>query len=103
VEAREGNEVMAAAITYLQECLAESEYSEVAYRRIGLGVEAWDITSPDEDVTVRLCDNDGQIEVYLFTGGKAQICSGQMTFRHALAAPAFVAQAVDQIIADYIL
>ena len=93
---------MAAAITYLQECLAESEYSEVAYRRIGLGVEAWDITSPDDEATVRICDNDGQIEVYLFTNGRAMIESGRMTFRHNLAAPTFVAAAVDQIVADYL-
>lgn len=94
---------MTTKMSYIEECLAESDYSEVAYRRIGFGYETWDITGPDEDATVRLCDNDGQIELYLFTGGRAMIESGQMTFRHNLAAPAFVAAAVDQVVADYVL
>lgn len=89
-------------MSYVEEILELSDYSEVAYRRIGMGMEMWDITSPDEDATVRICDNDGQIEVYLFTNGRAMIESGQMTFRHNLAAPALVAAAVDQIVADYL-
>lgn len=89
--------------SYIEEILEESDYSEVAYRRIGMGMEMWDITGPDEDATIRIVDNDGQIDVYLFTGGKAQIESGKMTFRHQLAAPAFVASAIDQIAADYLL
>jgi hypothetical protein len=68
-----------------------------------MGMEMWDITSPDDEATVRIVvDNDGQVEIYLFTGGKAQLESGRMTFRHQLAAPAFVAAAVDQIVADYL-
>lgn len=90
-------------VTYIEEILEESEYSEVAYRRIGMGLEVWDITGPDEEATIRIVDNDGLIEVYLFTGGRAQIESGKMTFRHNLAAPAFVAAAIDQVAADYLL
>jgi hypothetical protein len=86
----------------IEEIIELSDYSEVAYRRIGFGMETWDITSPDDEATVRICDDDGQIEVYLFTNGRAMIESGRMTFRHNLAAPTFVAAAVDQIVADYL-
>jgi hypothetical protein len=93
---------MTTTMSSIEEILEHSDYSEVAYRRIGFGMETWDITGPDEDATVRICDNDGQIEVYLFTNGRAMIESGRMTFRHNLAAPTFVAAAVDQIVADYL-
>lgn len=97
------NKTSNAKLSYIEECLAESDYSEVAYRRIGMGLEMWDITGPDEEATIRIVDNDGQIEIYLFTNGRAMIESGHMTFRHNLAAPAFVAAAIDQIAADYLL
>lgn len=92
---------MTTTLSHIEEIIELSDYSEVAYRRIGFGYETWSITSPDEDVTVQISDDDGNIIVYLFTGGRAQIESGRMTFRHNLAAPAFVAAAVDQIIRDY--
>jgi hypothetical protein len=89
----------------IEEILELTDYSDVAYRRTdlegGFG-EIWDITLPDEGTTVRVCDTDGQIEVYLFTGGRAQICEGQMTFVHTFAAPAYVAAALDQIVADHL-
>ena len=33
----------------IEEILELSDYSEVAYRRIGFGMETWDITSPDDE------------------------------------------------------
>lgn len=86
----------------IEEILELSDYSEVAYRRIGFGMETWDITTPDECATIRICDDDGEINIYLLTNGRAMIESGRMTFRHNLAAPTFVAAAVDQIVADYL-
>lgn len=62
--------------------------------------EIWDITLPEEETTIRVCDDDGQITVYLFTG-PAQIESGRMTFLHNLAAPTYVAMVIDQLVADY--
>lgn len=92
-------------ISPIREILDITEYSEVAYRRTdlecGLG-EMWDITTPDEQTTIRLCDNDGQIELYLFTGGRAQIESGAMTFRHHMAGPIYVAAAIDQLAVEFL-
>ena len=92
---------MTTKTSYIEEILEQSDYSEVAYRRIGFGIETWDITGPDEDATVRIADDDGLIVVTLLTNGKAMVESGQITFRHQLAAPAFVASAIDQIVVDY--
>lgn len=92
---------MNTTVSHIQECLELSDYSEVAYRRIGFGMETWDITLPDEETTIRVCDDDGLIVVYVFSGGRAQIESGRMTFRHNLAAPTYVAMVIDQLVADY--
>lgn len=77
---------------------------EVSNRRTdlegGYG-EMWDITLPDEQTTIRVCDNDGQIWVIAFTGGHAQIIDGEQKFSGALAAPAFVAAALTEIIGYY--
>lgn len=89
--------------SYVTEILELTDYAEVAYRRTdmeaGLG-EIWDITLPDEESTVRICDDDGTIRVYLFTGGRAMINEGEATFSRHLAAPGFVAMVVDQLVAD---
>lgn len=94
---------MSTQTSYISEILDLTEYAEVAYRRTdlecGLG-EMWDITAPDEQSTVRICDDDGTIRVYLFTGGRAQINSGEATFARHLAAPGFVAMVIDQLVAD---
>lgn len=90
--------------SHIQECIELTDYAEVAYPRPDLAGgcdEIWDITLPDEETTIRVCDDDGQISVYLFTGGRAQIESGRMTFRHNLAAPTYVAMVIDQLVADY--
>lgn len=88
--------------SYIEEILDHSNVGEVAYRRIGFGLETWDIAAPDEDVTIRISDDDGLIIVTLFTGGRAMLEAGRMTFSRNLAAPAFVASAIDQIAADYL-
>ena len=92
------------ALSHIEEILDIAGLSEVAYRRAelegGLG-QMWDITLPDEETTIRLIDDDGQVVVYLFTGGRAQIESGKMTFRHQMAAPTYVAMMLDQLVADY--
>lgn len=89
--------------SYISEILELTDYMEVAYRRTdmegGIG-EIWDITLADEQSTVRICDDDGTIRVYLFTGGRAQINSGEATFARHLAAPGFVAMVIDQLVAD---
>ena len=43
---------MTTTMSSIEEILEHSDYSEVAYRRIGFGMETWDITGPDEDATV---------------------------------------------------
>lgn len=94
---------MSTQTSYITEILDLTDYAEVAYRRTdmegGLG-EIWDITLPDDESTVRVCDDDGTIRVYLFTGGKAQLIAGEATFSHHLAAPGFVAMVIDQLVAD---
>ena len=96
---------MTTTTSYIEEILDIAGLAAVAYRRTdlecGLG-EMWDITAPDDSATVRVLDNDGQIMVLLFTGGRAQILDGQMTFDHTFAAPAYVAAALDQIVADHL-
>jgi len=92
-------------ISPIRDILDITAYAEVAYRRTDLECgfgEMWDITTPDEQTTIRLCDNDGQIELYLFTGGRAQINSGSMTFRHHMAGPIYVAAALDQLAAEFL-
>lgn len=96
------NDMSTTTASYIEEILEYSDYSEVAYRRIGFGLETWDITGPDEDATIRIADDDGLIIVTLLTGGRAMLEAGRMTFSHNLAAPAFVASAIDQIAADYL-
>lgn len=95
---------MTTTISHIQEALELTDYAEVAYRRLelegGLG-EIWDITLPDEQTTIRLVDHDGTIYVYVFVNGRAQIEDGRMEFRHALAAPVYIAMVVDQLVADY--
>lgn len=91
--------------SHIQDCIELTDYAEVSYPRPDLAGgcgEIWDITLPDEQTTIRVCDDDGQISIYLFTGGRAQIESGRMTFRHNLAAPGYVAMVIDQLVADYI-
>jgi hypothetical protein len=90
--------------TTVEEILDIAGLSEVAYPRpelTGGSCEMWDITLPDEETTIRLIDDDGQVVIYLFTGGRAQIESGRMTFRHRMAAPTYVAMMLDQLVADY--
>lgn len=63
-------------ISPARECIDLTDYAEVAYRRSdlegGCG-EIWDITGPDEQSTVRICEDDGDIVIYLFTNGRAMI------------------------------
>lgn len=90
--------------SHIEEILDIAGLAEVAYPRPDLAGgcgEMWDITLPDEQTTIRLIDDDGQVVVYLFTGGRAQIESGQMTFRHRMAAPTYVAMMIEQLVADY--
>lgn len=91
--------------SHITDILEAAELAEVAYPRPELAGgygEIWDITLPDEQTTIRLVDDDGVVVLYVFTGGRAQIESGRMTFRHNLAAPTYVAAALEQIVADYI-
>lgn len=94
---------MTATMSHTQEILDIAGLSEVAYPRLDLAphMDMWDITLPDEETTIRVLDDDGEIVVYLFTGGRAQIESGRMTFRHWLAAPTYVAMMLEQLVADY--
>lgn len=92
---------MTATLSHIEEILDIAGLTDVAYERADFNIPAWDITLPDEETTIRVCDDDGQIEVYLFTGGRAQIESGRMTFRHRMAAPTYVAAMLDQLVADY--
>ena len=95
---------MTKTMSHIEEVLDLTDYAEVAYRRPelegGLG-EIWDITLPDEQTTIRLVNNDGTIYVYVFVNGRAQIEDGRIEFRHALAAPVYIAMVLDQLIADY--
>lgn len=88
----------------IEEILDIAGLDEVACRRTdlegGYG-EMWDITLPDEQATVRLFNDDGQINVIVFVRGRSMIIDGEMKFSHALAAPTYVAAALEQIIADY--
>ena len=97
---------MTTTTSYIEEILDIAGIAAVAYRRTdmegGLG-EIWDITAPDDSATVRVIDNDGQIDVYLFTGGRAQLEAGRITFGHTFAAPTYVAAALEQIVADHLL
>jgi hypothetical protein len=91
----------AKTITTIEQILDTAGLYDVAYHRADFNTPAWDITLPDEETTIRVCDDDGEIVVYLFTGGRAQIESGRMTFRHRMAAPTYVAAALNQLVADY--
>lgn len=91
-------------ISNIEEALSIAGLSEVAYKRPelagGLG-EIWDILLPDEGTTIRGCDYAGRIDVYVFTGGKAQIEDGHMLFEGQMAAPCYVAMMLEQLMADY--
>lgn len=95
---------MTKTMSHIEEIIDIAGLSEVAYRRTelegGLG-QMWDITLPDEQTTIRLIDDDGTVVIYLFTGGRAQIESGKVTFRHRMAAPTYVAMMLEQLVADY--
>jgi protein tyrosine/serine phosphatase len=90
-------------ISHIAEILDFTGLTDVAYRRTdlegGLG-EIWDITLPDEQTTIRVCDDDGQIHVIVLVG-RGQLIDGEQKFSHRLAAPAFVAAALEAIVADY--
>lgn len=92
-------------MSHIEEVLDLTDYAEVAYRRTELEGwplgEIWDITLPDEQTTIRICEDDMTIYVYVFVNGRAQIEDGRMEFRHALAAPTYVAMVLDQLVADY--
>ena len=95
---------MTKTISHIEEVLELTDYAEVAYRRTeleGRRCEIWDITLPDEQTTIRIREDDGTIYVYVFVNGRAQIEDGRMEFRHALAAPTYVALVLDQLVADY--
>ena len=97
---------MTKTMSNAEEILDIAGLSEVSYRRPELERAdwakcVWDITLPDEETTIRLIDDDGQVVVYLFTGGRSQIESGKMTFRHRMAAPTYVAMMLEQLVADY--
>jgi hypothetical protein len=94
---------MTKTTSHIEEILDIAGLSEVAFPRLDLAphMDMWDIALPDEDATVRILDDDGQVTVYLFTGGRAQIESGKMTFRHRMAAPTYVAMMLEQLVADY--
>lgn len=89
-------------MSHITECLELTDYAEVANLRDdladGLG-EIWDITTPAETATIRIAEDDGQIYIYVFEG---HINAGQMTFSRNLAAPAYIAAAIDQIVQDYL-
>lgn len=91
-------------VSHVEEILDIAGLSEVAYPRPemagGCG-EIWDITLPDEETTIRVCDWEGVVDVYLFTGGRAQIEDGHMTFRRHMAAPMYVAMFLEQLVADF--
>lgn len=91
-------------MTHIEEVLDIAGLSEVAYARPelagGLG-EIWDITLPNEETTIRLCHTDGEVDLYIFTGGRAQIEDGHARFIRQMAAPDYVAMMLDQIVADY--
>lgn len=95
---------MTTTISHIQEVLELTDYAEVAYRRAelegGLG-EIWDITLPDEQTTIRICENDGTIDVLTFINGRAMLVDGEASFSGQLAAPMYVAMVVDQLVADY--
>ena len=89
---------MTKTMSHIEEVLDLTDYAEVAYRRTelegGLG-EIWDITLPDEQTTIRICQDDGTIYVYVFVNGRAMILDAEAQFSHQLAAPMYVAL-VDQ-------
>lgn len=95
---------MNTTISHIQEVLELTDYAEVAYRRPelegGLG-EIWDITLPDEQTTIRICENDGTINVLTFINGRAMLIEGEASFNGQLAAPAYIAMVLDQLVADY--
>ena len=95
---------MTKTASHIEEILDAAGLVEVAYRRTdidgGLG-EIWDIALPDEDTTIRLCEDDGQIHLIVFVGGRAKLIDGEQKFGGKLAAPMFVATAVEAIIEDY--
>lgn len=88
----------------ITEALDFAGLSEVAYRRTelegGIG-EIWDITLPDEDTTVRVCEDDASVHVIVFTGGRAQLIDGEQKLSGKLASPVFVAATLEAIIEDY--
>lgn len=91
--------------SHAQDCIELTDYAEVARRRTelegGIG-EIWDIATPDGSTTIRIAEDDATVHLYVFTGGRAQINDGHMTFRGALAAPGYVAAAIDQIVGEYL-
>lgn len=91
------------AISHIEEILDIAGLSEVAHPRQDLAphMDMWDITLPDDETTLRILNDDGDVIVYLFTGGRAQIESGKMTFSHRMAAPTYVAMMLEQLVADY--
>lgn len=95
---------MTKTISHVEEILELTDYAEVAYRRTdmegGLG-EIWDIMLPDEQTTIRICQDDLTIYVYVFINGRAMILDAEASFSHQLAAPMYVAMVVDQLVADY--
>lgn len=94
---------MTTTLSTIEEVLDIAGLSEVAYRRTdrecGYG-QVWDITLPDEQTTVRVADDDGQIFIIALTNG-AMLEDGKQTFSHAFAAPTFVAAALTEIIGYY--
>lgn len=97
---------MTKTMSHTEEILDIADLTEVAYPRPDLAGgcgDMWDITLPDEETTIRLLDRDraGDIDIYVFTEGRAQIESGHMTFRRNMAAPGYVAMMLDQLVADY--
>lgn len=95
---------MTKTISHVEEILELTDYAEVAYRRTdmegGFG-EIWDITLPDEQTTIRICQDDLTIYLYVFINGRAMTLDAEARFSHQLAAPIYVAMVVDQLVADY--
>lgn len=61
----------------------------------------WDDIVLPSGRTLRLWDDDGEINLVAFTRGAAMIEDGRLRFSHAFANPAFVAATVAAIIGTY--